>query len=774
MSALTDALDLALVELAAGTGVTVVAVGGYGRGELALHSDIDLMLLGSPDDAEARSILYPLWDAHLKVGHSIRTVRQAVAAGRDRVDTLCSLLTGRVVAGDPEPFVELEGELASLLRRERGRFVSVLASEERARRMAEPYHRQSVDVKAGRGALRCFHTADWLRRRANLTGQPGLDPVSGEDEAREVLRAVRNALHAVADGPTDVFATERRAAVGAWLGTDPMEVASDLYRAVRVGDRLARPLMAVPTHFDPVAATGRMVAGALRSPARVPRRDGSPALAMAAAAASRGIWIPDVDQRALLAGEPAPAWSETDRTNLLSIVGAGTAGWDVLDRLVEAGWVARALPEWNRVVGLAQVAPFHEHPVDAHLWRTVAEVVAVTAPDSAEPWCRQVAEDLGPLDELLLAAVSHDLGKALPGDHSEEGAELARAMLSRLGFGRGSVETVATAVRLHLLLPTIAIRQDLDDPVVVTAVADRVGDRSSLRLLFLLTVADARATGPESWSSWRASLVRSLFSRADAEMARRARGARAPLEAEVIEAAADQAGVSVDAVVRHADGMPEGYLLRFGAEEVARHIRLGEPAPAPGEVRIDVRPGAPLSDVVVAGGDRPQFLATVCGVLALHSVSVRTARVATRSDGLVLDAFTVEDALGTGMIGPARWPAIRTDLGAALRGDLPLAERLRAKVEAYARRQGSSPNTEASVRVAPGSGRHGVIEVRTADRLGLLYDVCRALATAGLDVHRATVDTLAGQAIDVFHVEGLPEEVEELKAGLEERLGSGF
>jgi [protein-PII] uridylyltransferase len=177
---------------------------------------------------------------------------------------------------------------------------------------------------------------------------------------------------------------------------------------------------------------------------------------------------------------------------------------------------------------------------------------------------------------------------------------------------------------------------------------------------------------------------------------------------------------------------------------------------------------------VVAGGDRPHFLATVCGVLALHSVSVRTARVATRSDGLVLDAFTVEDALGTGMIGPARWPSIRNDLGAALRGDLPLAERLRAKVEAYAHRLGPSPASGATVKVAPGSGRRGVIEVRSADRLGLLYEVCQALAAAGLDVHRATVDTLAGRAIDVFHVDGLTEDSEELKRSLEETLGSGF
>ncbi len=209
-------------------------------------------------------------------------------------------------------------------------------------------------------------------------------------------------------------------------GADPIEVATDLYRAVRVGDRLARPLMTVPTQFDPVAATGRLVVGAMpvvagaRPSGRLAPK-GRRRLPWRLRPATRGVWIPDTDQTAFWPATRHRHWSETDRANLLGIVGAGSAGWDVLDRLVETGWMARALPEWERVVGLAQVAPFHEHPVDAHLWRTVSEVMAVTAPDSAEPWCRQVAEDLGQSDELLLAAVSHDLGKALPGDHSEDG-----------------------------------------------------------------------------------------------------------------------------------------------------------------------------------------------------------------------------------------------------------------------------------------------------------------------------------------------------------------
>ena len=218
-------------------------------------------------------------------------------------------------------------------------------------------------MKAGRGALRCFHTADWLRRRAALTGQPGPEPVSGEEEARDVLRAVRNALHAVADRPTDVFATERRGAVGSWLGSDPMEVASDLYRAVRVGDRLARPLMAVPTQFDPVAATGRLVVVPLfRSPVRWRAPKGRRRLPWRLRPLQRGLDTRTRTSVAFLAGDPAPDWSETDRSNLLGIVGAGSAGWDVLDRLVEAGWVARALPEWERVVGLAQVAPIPRAP----------------------------------------------------------------------------------------------------------------------------------------------------------------------------------------------------------------------------------------------------------------------------------------------------------------------------------------------------------------------------------------------------------------------------
>ncbi|MGH8875552.1 MAG: HD domain-containing protein, partial [Acidimicrobiia bacterium] len=520
---LSDALDQALARLAdRPTDVALVAVGGYGRRELAPFSDVDLMLLGSPSPAAVQAVLYPLWDAKLRVGHSVRTVREAVAAARERADTLCSLLTARTVAGPPEPLEELERSLRGLLRRERARLDNVLAADELERRASQPYHLQEVDVKTGRGGLRCFHALDWERRRAELLGEPFQPPDREEQEAREVLRAVRNALHAVTGRATEVYAEELRPRVAAWLGPDPQEVGRRLFRAVRVGDRLAGHR--VESVGDPLAAAGRRVVAVLRSrwgqePARA---DGdSSALAVARRALQRPGGRLTVAEAGLLAEAPVPSWTEADREALIRLTAAGSDGWAVLESLRAAGWLARAFPEWERAVGEPQVAPFHAHPVDVHLWRTAQEVVAVAGPDGDEPWCREVADDLGALDEVLLAALFHDIGKGLPGDHSEVGAEVTRGAAARMGFGPATVDTLERAVRHHLLLPRVAARRDLDDPAVIGEVAHLVSDLHTLRVLFLLTIADGRATGPTGWDAWKASLVRALFARTAEELGRR-------------------------------------------------------------------------------------------------------------------------------------------------------------------------------------------------------------------------------------------------------------
>jgi [protein-PII] uridylyltransferase len=372
----------------------------------------------------------------------------------------------------------------------------------------------------------------------------------------------------------------------------------------------------------------------------------------------------------------------------------------------------------------------------------VAEVLAVA--DGAEPWCADLAEEVGGLDEVLLSACLHDAGKGLGGDHSEAGARLAGALLGRVGFSPATVDLVAVTVRNHLLLSDAAFRKDIEDPGTVRSLATVVGDVHRLNVLTLLSVADARATGPDSWSPWRGTLLRSLHR----QIARQLTGEGSDFQSDEMERL--EALVSGEftpaQVASHLTGMPAAYLLRFGAEAVADHLRLVMPPPRSQEVRASFAHGSPVSTVVIATRDRPGLLATVAGVFALHNLGVLEARVATRADGLALDTFRVVDAGGSEAIGLTRWPAVREHLEQAVTGGLDLEARVTAKRAAYQR-------TETKVTPVASVFRDGdrlTIEVRASDRVGLLYDLATAIYSLGLDVQLAKIDTRGPNVVDII------------------------
>ena len=486
-------------------------MGGFGRQELCLFSDLDLLLLheGPAPEEAVRSILYPLWDAGLKVGHATRTVKSTVAFARDDHHTLCSLLSARWLSGPAEIVDELEAGLARLLQTMRGTFAERLAAEERLVWEREPFALQELDVKNGRGGLRSLQRLAWDRKRSQLLGEDPTVPVrASEVAANRVLLEVRQALHAVQQRAADRFPIELRAAVGAWLDRDPLEVATELYQAARTVDGLAaqRWGQVRPAGTDPIAHAGLTVIGLVRS--RWGRRaQMATPLAFATAAVTthaRGrlsSWEQEFARRA-----GAPDWKEGDRAGLVSLLASGVAGWEAILGLWEAGWMTRALPEVAHLRGQAQAAPFHVHPADAHLGATVA--AAVDLAEAPYGWIGELVEQVGGLDEVLLSAFLHDIGKGLPGDHSETGSALAGSMLSRVGFRPGTVELVASAVRHHLLLSATAARRDVEDPEVIKETAERIGNVDLLRVLALLSVADARATGPDMWSPWKESLLR--------------------------------------------------------------------------------------------------------------------------------------------------------------------------------------------------------------------------------------------------------------------------
>jgi len=741
--ALSIALDDAIADLfppvLAGE-LAAVAVGGYGRREQSLYSDVDLMLLHSGSDIgdATRLLLYPLWDSGLKVGHSVRTVGEAVAAAREDVTTLTSLLTMRRIAGSDRLVNELEAALVPVLR---GRpLARQLIAAERERRANQPYPLMAADLKNGRGSLRTLHSFIWERRRAILIGAPP-PHARTEDEklAHRSLLAVRNALHATAGKPIDAFHPDLREGAARWLGMDLWDVSERVTHSNRACDRLAMERW--PDLAADVSAIG--VAGRLRN--RFRRRpaahDPQRPLARAMAAADRpeGVSL-DGAARAAIASAGTQEWTAEDRDAFVAMLERGPRGRVAFGWLDNLGWIDANLPEIRHTIAAPQLAPFHEHPVDSHLWRTVDEMRGLMASGSTE--YGRIASEVADRRLLLLAAFLHDVGKALPGDHSTVGAEIAAALCTRIGFVE-LAEPVSKLVRHHLLLATTATKRDTADPKVLTEVAELCGDLTTLSALYLLTVADSRATGKAIWSHWRATLLRNLYGRLAAQLDPKT---FSPRRAERVAIIADLAATVPEEVADHLDAMPPSYLDSHSDDEVAAHVRLAGGATARPQVAL-LDPDEPAPRLVVAAADTTGVLGAIAGVLAMHNLEVLDARLQTRDDGVACDTFHVCRTLrDVHLPEPGR---LASDLAAALDGTIDLTALVAAKTAPYL-----TPGSDALEVRAPVDPtlRYTAIEVRCADSPGVLYEIVQELYAAELDVRMARIDTRADEVRDLFYV----------------------
>ncbi|MGD9893326.1 MAG: HD domain-containing protein [Dehalococcoidia bacterium] len=831
---LTAALDRDVARLLPGQGrAALVAVGGYGRGELCLHSDVDLMLLhpGSVP-AGAERVFYPLWDAGLKVGHAVRSVREAIQAAREYIETLTALLDARLVAGDLDLFGDLKHAMSELLHRGRLDLSGRLSELERARRQRESFPLQELNVKEGRGGLRALQGIHWdsrgrelawrtgtppsgsrlLRREpaglpgpaprrfmgaetsdlaertaheTTLASHPGEALLSASPAAasvRETLLATRNALHAVSGKAFDVYVHDLHHVVAEWLGVESQAWSQRLYQDAHQVDRLVRG------HWEQAVSRpseeprrwwrpGFLDRRASPDEERAPRPFFSGTVLTLAARATTEAGRPfDAEQEAMIRSAMGPMWTAEDREGFLTLLRAGDRGYEVFDALDALGWAVRALPEWGHVRGLPQYAPFHLHSVDVHLWKTVAETLALARRDSPEPALAGVAAELDSLDDALLAALLHDIGKGWPGDHAVAGARAARAFCRRAQFGPRTAATVARVIEHHLLLPTIATRRDLDDPATIRDVADAVADGRTLRILYLLSVADSRATGPAVWSPWKAALMQRLYEGVDDELRRRERAVPSVRPAFEIAPLLELVGGTVnEGVVRqHLAAMPRSYTDAWTPAELAQHVRLMWPAPVPGEVRLEVTRGDAADDLALALEDRPGLLAITSGVLALNNISVLGGRFVTRSDGVALQSLHVVDALNVG-IDEERWGRVQRDIPRVLIGELDLEAALREKMHASRwmipeHRRRIPTRVVADPRI---SAHATLVEIHAEDRAGLLHDITRALFDLRLDINLAKVDTLGREVVDVFYVRDLdghapsnPADLKRIEAGV--------
>jgi [protein-PII] uridylyltransferase len=468
---------------------------------------------------------------------------------------------------------------------------------------------------------------------------------------------------------------------------------------------------------------------------------------------------------------PDAKWADELRQAFLELLD-GPGVESALRHLDHACALIQLLPEWKRVRALAQHDPYHRYTVDGHSFKAVAEVKKVIAED---PLARRAAEEAGPITTLLIAALLHDIGKGPkpaggPADHSELGAGLAAEAARRMGCDAQEVAEIEILVRHHLSLVDTATRRDLGDGDVIRSVAENVGSPRALRLLFILTQADARATGPEAWGSWKAALVTELYRKAlvaietghippRTAVAQRLRELAAydPLAAAIAE---DMAGT-----------LPASY-LESPVDVLAEELRMLKMAPPDSEILTRIEPGKE-TEITVCLSDRPGILARSAGVVALHRLDVLRARTYSTTTGVALQRFTVRAGSG----GAPDWTVFENDLRRAFSGRLPLEAEVERKVSDY---RPSEP-LDVEVRALQAESAHStVLEVRSRDALGVLYSIAQALAHLDIDIHVAKVDTLGERIVDAFYVRSIDgkkldeDQVRSAIAAITHRIGKLF
>lgn len=782
-------------------GLALVALGSYARGEVCPRSDIDLLVLHdgwSDTDLEGvvRSLCYPLWDAGLQVGYALHTPRSAVRAAADRIDTATAFMDRRLLWGDSGLLDQLASSYRRWLRRRSGKVLSQLAAADaqRHRRAGAEPGMLEPDLKAGGGGLRDLHSLRWAA--GIVLGELGLRPLVGArylgatdhralTRANAELLAVRCALHrCTSSKSTDVLRLDLQDEVAALVGAsgrDEVLARTNLaMRTVahvrgrswpllladaRAGRRRQRPL---PIAIDDDIV---LVDGMVEATRSVSLSD-DPSLGMrtVAAAARNGSHLGRATvtrlQRDLADVDRLP-WSQRIRTSFLTALREGPAALPALADADHIGLLAAHLPEWWRVRGRPQRNPYHRYDLDTHLFQTVAWVRRIADGELGQR-AAALHERLDEPDVLLLGALFHDVGKAWDGDHSVVGARVVGRWIIEMGFDQRRAQRAARLVRLHLLLPDVAQHRDLDDREQIRQVADQVVDTETLDALLLLSLADARATGPSAHSRWKDGLLIEVHARARRTLVGGS-GAAAIIDPEAkVAALRETSDLVPSAALDHLlDDVPSRYLLVADGRQIAEHAGLltrleRRKSTAVASVRQDA-PDATATISLVAW-DRRGLLADVVGALAGLGLDVLEARAFTRADTAVLDWFVVRRR-GTAATPPAA--TVVEQVEAAGRGAVDVER----SVSRQERRWDERPGTEAqlispAVMVARGSAVTR-IEVEGRDAPGVLFRLVRVLADAGLDVAAARVATLGPQVRDVFFV-GTPDDID--WGGLEARL----
>jgi [protein-PII] uridylyltransferase len=788
-----------------GERLAIVAVGGYGRGELAPFSDIDLLFLlpykRTPHTEQVvEYLLYVLWDLGLKIGQSTRSVEECLRQAKSDLTIRTALLEARYLWGEQTLFDELKKRFDSeIVRGTAAQFVEAKLAERDARhqRVGDSRYQLEPNVKEGKGGLRDLHTLFWIAKYIFRTDDVGklveLGVLSAEesqrfDRAQNFLWAVRCHLHYLAgraeerltfDMQTEIA---RRMGYADRAGTRGVERFMKHYFLVAkdVGD-LTRIFCAILEADQkrkrrlPWArwGIGRRALGGFvveRERLTIPsedffKRDPVALLRLFHVAQEHDL---DIHPRALRAASQSlrlvdQRLREDPEANrlFLEILTSRKDPETALRRMNEAGVFGRFIPDFGRVVAQMQYDMYHHYTVDEHTLFAIGILHKIESGQLKEelPLATQLAETIVSRRALYLAVMVHDIAKGRGGDHSVIGEQIALKLGSRLGLDAEEVETVAWLVRWHLVMSSTAFKLDIGDSQTIRDFVDRVQSPERLKLLFVLTVADIRAVGPKVWNGWKAALLRELYQRAveviSGGLIEEGQGSRVTTaQAAARRLLPDFSEAEFASFVGR--GYPF-YWLSFDADTHARHARLMREAEASGapltvEKRVD--PQRSVTEITLYTADHAGLFSRIAGALAVSGANIVDAKIMTMSNGMALDTFWVQDSAGRPFDRTDKLARLAVIFENVLTGDLK-PHREFARPPAF-------PSRAQVFTVAPRvlvdnkvSASHTVVEVNGRDRPGLLFELTRTLTSLNLQVSSAKISTYGEKVVDVFYVKNL-------------------
>ncbi len=703
-------------------GIALVAVGGYGRGELSPGSDLDLLILHDNSLSNlndfVNSLLYPIWDKQgpesvpRKIDHAVRTRSETREAAKD-IKVILGLLDARIICGAANLLAEVKRD--ALQNWQRGRIEELrLAMKARHEHFGDLAYLLEPDIKESRGGLRDIAalSAIYQSNLLDISGDALEQANRNLKDLESQLLDVRDSLHKVSQRDKDLLLFQEQDKVAIDLGfVDADALMGQVATIARTVDYQLNVLW---HRYD-----NRRSRFAFRKPRatnvgknigvenheviiEIPENSGAlelglqdPGIGVRAAAKASQLGLPiSIDACELLSQINLPApWPREARENLVAFIGGGRSMERVWEALDQAGVIANWFPEWSSVRSLPQRNALHRHTVDRHMVETAICAAKLT---------RTVHRP----DLLLVGALFHDIGKGTEADHSERGAQLIEPIAKRIGFVDKDVETIKFLVKYHLLLPSVATRRDLDDPATLQSVLDVIPDMQHLELLHALSIADGEATGKAAWSEWKARLVRDLVNRVKRAM--------------------------------------KGVLVAPEMELDDLQLAKAES----GKLAVEFRENEGSYTLEVVAPDSTGLFSIVAGTLNLLKFDIRAAKTRTHGKSAVMSWIVNLDPF-------AQVPnaeSIAAALSDSLNNPENLQQRIEAKVRSYAPLSGVPvPPPEVEI-IEDSASSATIIEIRSHDRPALLYRIGAAVKKLNIDIRSVIASTLGAEAIDTLYV----------------------